>query len=395
MTAGDAGEDVSRRLASVGIFSGRRAYPVEDEEADGTDDHPDPEREVEGRIDDHERSFDRGAPTGAVAKGRRHGCRRIGKDQGGGGDAGDREREADQPSDPEGDHQPQRDEVAESRLSRMSLQDADLPATVVQVLAPQPAQRGTAVVPAADGGVADDPPSGIAEPVAELIVLVPDHLLVEWEAQVRLAPAEPHEDRIDLARLRQVVVTRAAYPERAADRDRDRLADRADTDRMDGSADHVGAGGLDRPHRIRDVGRVELGVATDDPDVIPGGDPRPRVPRGGLDPLRIREDRPSRPSGDELLDELPRAIRRAPVVDEDFEMVGRMILRGKGGQAGLDRCGLVAHRHDHGDPGWDGFAHGQDLIARPRSSFTDAIVRGSPVGPLTGASMQRIPPCRT
>ena len=96
--------------------------------------------------------------------------------------------------------------MPEPRLVWVRLDDADLPAAVAEVLAPEAAEGRPAPVRAFDRRVADDLAAAVEEPVAELVVLVADELLVERVAAPRGEAGNAHEDGVDLRRLGQVVV---------------------------------------------------------------------------------------------------------------------------------------------------------------------------------------------
>ena len=69
----------------------------------------------------------------------------------------------------------------------MSLDDRNLPSSVVEELIPERPQRRPVSIRAEDLRVEHDPTAGIAQPVAQLIVLVALHELIEREAQPGLA----------------------------------------------------------------------------------------------------------------------------------------------------------------------------------------------------------------
>src|SRR4051794_15195477 len=100
--------------------------------------------------------------------------------------------------------------MAKARLSGVCAQNADLPSPVVEVLAPQVPEAGSVAVRNLDGRVADDGAARVQQPIAQLVVLIADHRLVEREAQPGLATTDAHEDGVHYLALCHVVVARPA-----------------------------------------------------------------------------------------------------------------------------------------------------------------------------------------
>src|SRR4051794_17036441 len=98
----------------------------------------------------------------------------------------------------------------------MLLHHADLPEPVLVVLPPERPQRRSVAVCAPDRRVANDPTALVQQPVAEFVVLVPDHLLVEAEPSIDFAPAEAHVDGIDVLLCGRVVEASTTDAERRA-----------------------------------------------------------------------------------------------------------------------------------------------------------------------------------
>src|SRR5688572_17554476 len=105
----------------------------------------------------------------------------------------------------------------------MLLHDANLPEAVLVVLLPERAVGRSVAIRAPDRWIADDPSTVVEQPVAELVVLVADHVLIEPQSSIGLPAADAHIDGIDL--LLDIGVMEPSVPdtERRTRRDRNRL----------------------------------------------------------------------------------------------------------------------------------------------------------------------------
>ena len=200
----------------------------------------------------------------------------------------------------------------------MPADDAHLPAPVVQVLAPQAAERGPRPVATDDGGVADDAAASVEDPIAELVILIADHRLVEAETTVRLCAADPHEDGVHVGLPIEVSEGGSADPERCRLGQGDRGPDQPLAHGLDGAPDHVGARSIQGVDSRPDVIRAELGVSAQDPDHLAGGRIDPEIPGHGLDPTGIIPEVPAHAPGDLLRDDLSCPVVRVTIEEPDL-----------------------------------------------------------------------------
>ena len=175
-------------------------------------------------------------------------------------------------------------------LTRMLLHHPHLPVAILEILLRQAVERGAIAVGAPDRRIADDPSAPVEQSVAQLVVLVANHLLIESEACVQLAPADAHEDGVDLLLLGGISESRAANAKRRTRCQCHRAADHSVGAGTDGTAHHVGTRSGQGCNGCSDVIRRKFDVPTDNPDDVAGGLLDPQIPASCLRDLFVHDD---------------------------------------------------------------------------------------------------------